>query len=109
MSYVLLYSRNTHEAVAEQTALTLSEQLQLAGQNVDICHSLNIPRLILNSYQCVHMIIESLPLTANEAFNLGVCKALGKATVISVLNSEKNLAKGFINFISYIMRYLCGR
>lgn len=99
MSHVLLYSRNADENTAEQTALTLSEQLQQAGQHVDICHSLNIPRLILNSYQCVHMIIETLPLTANEAFHLGVCKALGKATVISILNSEKNLAKGFLNFV----------
>ena len=100
MSQILLYSRTkSKEPAADQTLSILAEQLQFAGHNVDITNSLNIPRLILNSYQTVHLVIEDLPLTANEAFHLGICKALGKNTLISILNSDRNLKKAFLNFI----------
>ena len=100
MSHILLYSRiKAKEPAAEQTINLLSEQLQFAGHQVDICHSLNIPRLILNSYQTVHMVIENLPITANEALHFGICKALRKNTVVSVLNSDRNLRKAFLNFV----------
>lgn len=100
MSQILLYSRSkSKEPAAEQTTNLLSEQLQFAGHHVDICHSLNIPRLILNSYQTVHMIVENLPISTNEALHFGICKALGKNTVVSVLNSDRNLRKAFLNFV----------
>ncbi|MGZ3690641.1 MAG: hypothetical protein ACXVAX_04010 [Pseudobdellovibrio sp.] len=100
MSQVLLYSRphSIHPA-SEKTINILSEQLQHIGINVDIAHTLNIPRLILNSYQTVHLVIDQLPLTANEAFHFAVCKALGKSTLISILNSDRNLKKAFLNFV----------
>lgn len=100
MNKVLIYCRpkNT-EFIAEQTTNILSEQLQLLGLSVDISHVLNLPRLILNSYQTVHFIIENLPLNVNESVHLAVCKALGKATVISVLNSEEKISKSFLDYI----------
>ena len=92
MSQVLLYCRTkVAEPLAEQTVTHLAEQLYLAGHHVDITHSLNIPRLILNSYQTVHLVIESHPLTLNEVFHLALCKALQKNTLVSVLNSNLNL------------------
>jgi hypothetical protein len=100
MSEILLYSRpKTKEPTADQTVNTLAEQLSHAGHQVDITNSLNIPRLILNSYQTVHLVVENLPISPNEAFHLGVCKALGKNTLISILNSDRNLKKGFLNFV----------
>ena len=100
MNQVLLYCRRKSvHPIADQTVTLLAEQLELSGHHVDITHSLNIPRLILNSYQTVHLILESLPLTANEALHFGICKALGKATVISVLNSDRNIKKAFLNFV----------
>lgn len=100
MSQVLLYSRSkTQEPMAEQTVCILAEQLQHSGHQVDICNSLNIPRLVLNSYETVHLVIEDLPMTPNEAVHLGICKALGKNTLVSILNSDRNLKKGFLNFV----------
>ena len=100
MSQVLLYSRpKAKEPTAEQTVCTLAEQLQSAGHHVEISNSLNIPRLILNSYDTVHLVIETLPITAGEAVHLGICKALGKNTLISILNSDRNLKKAFLNFV----------
>jgi len=99
MSEILLYTRpKSKEPTADQTVSTLAEQLENAGHQVDITNSLNIPRLILNSYQTVHLVVEDLPITANEAVHLGICKALGKNTLISILNSDRNLKKGFLNF-----------
>ncbi len=101
MNNILIYTRlKKLETVAEQTAHILSQQLQQIGLNVEVCNSLNLPRLILNSYQTVHFIVESLPLNVNEVFHLAVCKALGKATILSVLNSEKKITKSFLDFIS---------
>ncbi len=100
MSQVLLYSRpQSNHPAAEKTINILAEQLQHIGLNVDIAHSLNIPRLILNSYQTVHLVIDQLPLTASEAFHFAICKALGKSTLISILNSDRNLKKAFLNFV----------
>jgi hypothetical protein len=100
MNNVLLYCRTKATSpIAEQSVCILAEQLQHNGHQVDISHSLNIPRLILNSYQTVHLVIENLPLTTNEAIHFGLCKALGKTTIISILNSDRNLKKAFINFI----------
>lgn len=100
MNNVLLYCRTKATSpIAEQSVCILAEQLQHSGHQVDITHSLNIPRLILNSYQTVHLVIENLPLTTSEALHFGLCKALGKTTVISILNSDRNLKKAFINFI----------
>ena len=100
MNNVLLYCRTKATSpIAEQSVSILAEQLQHSGHQVDISHSLNIPRLILNSYQTVHLIVENLPLTTNEALHFGLCKALGKTTIVSILNSDRNLKKAFINFI----------
>lgn len=100
MNQILLYSRpKSKEPMAEQTVTVLAEHLQNAGHHVDIAHSLNIPRLILNSYETVHLVIESLPISAGEAVHLGLCKALGKNTLISILNSDRNLKKAFLNFV----------
>lgn len=100
MNKVLLYCRpKSTEAIAEQTAVILSEQLQQVGIQVDISHALNLPRLILNPYQTVHLIIENLPLNLNESLHLAVCKALGKSTIISILNSEKKINRSFLEFV----------
>lgn len=100
MNQVLLYSRpKAKEPMADQTVSILAEQLEHSGHQVDIANTLNIPRLILNSYETVHMVIENLPMTPNEAVHLGICKALGKNTLVSVLNSDRNLKKGFLNFV----------
>ena len=97
---ILLYSRpRDKEAVAEQTINLLMEQLQHVGLHVEITHSLNLPRLILNSYQAVHLVIEKLPLSANEALHLGICRALGKSTVLSILNSDQHQNKALLNFV----------
>lgn len=85
--------------MAEQTTNILSEQLQQLGLHVEISHTLNLPRLILNSYQTVHVIIENLPLNINESIHLAICKALRKSTIISVLNSDKKTGKDFLDFI----------
>jgi hypothetical protein len=100
MSQVLLYSRpKTIEPMADQTVCILAEQLQFSGHQVDIANTLNIPRLILNSYETIHLVLENLPMTASEALHLGICKALGKNTLVSILNSDRNLKKGFLNFV----------
>ena len=100
MGNILLYSRKSVKSpTSDRTVSLLSEQLQQIGHQVDVSHSLNIPRLILNSYDAVHLVIENLPLTANEALHLGICKALGKSTLISILNSDRNLKRAFLNFI----------
>lgn len=100
MNNVLIYCRpKKSEAVAEQTADILSGQLQEIGLNVHISHVLNLPRLLLNTYQTVHFIIENLPLSVNEALYISICKALGKSTVLSVLNSENKINKNVLGFI----------
>ncbi|MEQ1722654.1 MAG: hypothetical protein ABL930_05725 [Pseudobdellovibrio sp.] len=97
---VLIYSRSKKNSpVAEQTANLLCEQLQQLGLNVEVSHHLNIPRLILNSYQTVHFIVEELPLNVNESFHMAICKALGKSTVLSILNSDKKINRNFLDFI----------
>lgn len=100
MNKVLIYCRpKSSEAIAEQTAVILSEQLQQVGLQVDISHALNLPRLILNPYQTVHLIIENLPLNMNESVHLAVCKALGKSTIVSILNSEKKINRSFLEYV----------
>jgi hypothetical protein len=100
MNNILLYSRSKkNEAIAEQTASLLVEQLQHLGLHVEITQALNLPRLILNSYQTVHFIIENLPLNINESFHFAVCKALGKTTLLSVLNSERKPNRDFLDFV----------
>lgn len=97
---ILIYSRpKERESIAEQTINILTEQLQQLGLHVEITHSLNLPRLILNSYQVVHLVIEQLPLTANEALHLGICKALGKPTILSLLNSDRHNSRTLLNFV----------
>lgn len=98
MSHILLYSRpKAQEPIAEQTVVQLAEQLDLIGHQVDITHSLNIPRLILNTYETIHLVVDHLPLTVNESFHLGLCKALQKNTLVSLLNSDR-----FLNQLSPI-------
>lgn len=101
MNNVLIYCRTKQSnPVAEQTANLLSEQLQQLGLNVEVSHNLNIPRLVLNSYQTVHFITEELPLNVNELFHLAICKAIGKSTVLSVLNSDKKINRNLLSLIS---------
>lgn len=100
MSSILLYSRSSkQDPASEKTINILSEQLQQMGLSVDITHSLNIPRLILNSYYAVHLVIDQLPLSPSESLHFALCKALGKSTLISILNSDRNLKKAFLNFV----------
>lgn len=100
MNKVLIYCRPKNlESIGEQTAQILSEQLQQLGLQVDISHALNIPRLLLNSYQTIHLIVETLPLNVNEIVHLAVCKALGKSTIVSVLNSDKKMNRNILDFI----------
>ena len=100
MNTILIYCRSKkNEPNAEQTACILSEQLQHLGLHIEISHQLNLPRLLLNSYQTVHFIIENLPLTINEAFYFSLCKAIGKSTLLSLLNSEKKLGKNLFDFM----------
>ena len=100
MNKVLIYCRpKSSEYMAEQTANILYEQLQQIGLDVDISHSLNLPRLILNSYQTVHFIIENLPLSVNEIIQLAICRALGKSTIISVLNSDNKINRSVLDFV----------
>lgn len=100
MNNVLIYCRKRNiESIAEQTATLLQEQLQQLGLTVDLTHSLNVPRLLVNSYQTVHMVVENLPLSLNEALHLAVCKTLGKSTVLSVLNSDQRIGKNYLTYI----------
>jgi hypothetical protein len=73
--------------------------LQQLGLSVEVSHFLNIPRLILNPYQTVHFIVDDLPLNVNEIFHMAICKALGKSTVLSVLNSYKKINPNLLDFI----------
>ena len=108
MNNILIYCRpvNSNErnsvksnSIADQTVSILSEQLQHLGLHVEISHSLNFPRLLLNSYQTVHFIIEDMPLSLNEAFYFSICNALGKSTVLSILNSERKITQSWLDFI----------
>lgn len=100
MNNILIYTRaKASEPAAEQTAHILADQLHQLGLNAEISHVLNIPRLILNSYHTVHMIVDSLPLTVHEVFHLALCRALGKSSVLSVLNSDKRVSKNLLDFI----------
>lgn len=117
MNNILIYCRTKNiEPLAEQTACVLSEQLQHLGQHqaqhfglhIEISQAINLPRLLLNSYQTVHYIIENLPLNVNEAFYLGLCKAMGKSTILSVLNSDKKMGSrgglsGLVDFTGLII------
>jgi len=88
MISVLLYSRGN-----EAMTGVIADQLDTLGYRVEQTQIITIPRLILNSYNVIHFIIDQLPLTVNELFCLSSAKALGKAVVISVLNakpSDKN-------------------
>lgn len=97
---ILIYSRSRQrEKIAEQTVNVMTEQLQHLGLHVEITNSLNLPRLILNSYQVVHLVIEELPLTANEALHVGLCRALGKSTVLSLLNSDHHQNRTWFNLV----------
>lgn len=100
MNNVLIYCRSQKsESIAEQTADILSLQLQQVGFTVEISHALNLPRLLLNPYNALHIIVETLPLSANEIFFLGIAKAMGKTTVLSVLNSEKKQSRSLLDYI----------
>lgn len=100
MNNILIYHRpQKSEAIAAQTSQILSEQLQLSGNQTDICTSLNVPRLLLNPYKTIHLIIECMPLTVHEAFHMAVAKALGKSIVFSLLNSETGEQIKFLNYL----------
>lgn len=83
MMSVLLYSRK-NEAMTQ----ILAEQLDILGYSTEQTQIITIPRLILNTYQVIHFVVETLPLTMNEFLCLSSAKALGKAVVISVLNAK---------------------
>ncbi len=101
MSQILIYCRaKIKEPLAERTVTQLAEQLYLIGHQVDITHSLNIPRLILNNYHTLHLVIEKLPLTALEAFHLTLCKALQKNTLVSLLDHHQNMNQ--ISFLRFV-------
>lgn len=68
-------------------AKVMAEQLDLLGFQTEQTSMINIPRLVLNSYQVIHLIIPSLPLTWNEVLCMTAAKALGKAVVLTVLDA----------------------
>ncbi|MFZ3230773.1 MAG: hypothetical protein WA160_11255 [Pseudobdellovibrio sp.] len=89
MISVLLYSRGNKSITS-----IIADQLDILGYSTEETRIINLPRLILNPYQVIHFIIDTLPLTLNEFLCLTAAKALGKAVVVSVLNpkpSDKNL------------------
>ncbi len=65
----------------------MAEQLELLGFQTEQTSVINVPRLMLNSYQIIHFIIPALPLSWNEVLCMTAAKALGKAVVLSVLDA----------------------
>ncbi len=82
MISVLLYTKNK-----DAMTKVMAEQLELLGFQTEQTSVLNVPRLILNSYQIIHFIIPALPLSWNEVLCMTAAKALGKAVVLSVLDA----------------------
>ncbi len=94
MIQVLLYSRKSTAATDQ-----LAEQLQSVGFSVEQTQSLNIPRLILNSYQVVHFVIDELPLSVKESVFMTLIKSLGKVTLLSIYNFENKVSKKTFSFL----------
>lgn len=65
----------------------MAEQLELLGFQTEQTAVINVPRLVLNSYQIIHFIIQALPLSWNESLSMAAAKALGKAVVLTVLDA----------------------
>jgi len=79
----LIYSRQ-----ASASFEILCEQLSELGIQTFPTQSLNLSRLLLNSCQVVHFLIDELPLTLPELLFLSVSKSLGRAIILSVYNSQ---------------------
>ena len=84
MISVLLYSRN-HDVMSKMMA----EQLTQLGFSVQQTAVLNLPRLILNPFQILHLIVDHVPLTLQEMVYITAAKGLGKSIVLSLLNANK--------------------
>ena len=84
MISLLLYSRDS-----EIMTKVLSDQLVELGYLTEQTTVLNLPRLILNPFQILHLIVDHLPLTFKEILYMTAAKNLGKSVVLSVLNANK--------------------
>lgn len=82
MISVLLYSKNK-----DAMTKVMAEQLDLLGFQTEQTSVINIPRLLLNSYQVIHFVVPTLPLSWNEVLCMTAAKALGKAVVLSLLDA----------------------
>jgi len=82
---VLVYSQSRGD-MAER----IVEQLDLLGYHAESSQQINIPRLVLNSYQIIHLIVQNLPLSLNEIICITAAKALGKAVVLSLMDTPNS-------------------
>ncbi len=85
MISVLIYSRNN-----DFMSKVMADQLSQLGYATEQTSVLNLPRLLLNRFQVLHLIVDHLPLTTREMLYLTTAKKLGKSTVLSLLNAGKN-------------------
>lgn len=77
----------------------MADQLEQLGYATEQTNILNLPRLILNPFQVLHLIIDHLPLTLKEMLYITVAKNLGKAVVLSLLNANKNESQPMQNHL----------
>ncbi len=68
----------------------MAEQLDQLGFLVQQTAVLNLPRLILNPFQVLHLIVDHLPLTLQELAFITAAKGLSKSIVLSLLNANKS-------------------
>ncbi len=81
----------------------IADQLTQLGYSTEQTSVLNLPRLIINPFKVLHMVVNHLPLTFKEMLFLSTAKSLGKATVLTLLDANKNeshyLQKQFMNWV----------
>ncbi len=96
MNRILVYSR-INEKLLNSSIEIICEKLSEIGVHTEQTHSARLARMVLNSYQTVHLFVEKLPLTFNELIFISFAKTLGKATVLSIFNSDGKLSKPLIS------------
>ena len=68
----------------------MAEQLSQLGFATEQTNTLNLPRLLLNQYQILHVITPQLPLTFQEMLYLTAAKRLGKGVVLTLLDANED-------------------
>ena len=68
----------------------MAEQLSQLGFATEQTHVLNLPRLILNQYQVLHIIADQLPLSIQEILYVTAAKRLGKGVVLTLLDANED-------------------